>query len=74
VDNIAQALNPLVAHSAGGGLPRLTFRIEEVAQILGVSEMSVRRMLGAGELKAVRRFRSPLIPVTELVRFVGKAR
>lgn len=55
-------------------LPRLSYRISEAAQMLGVSQMSVRRMLGAGEMKAVRRFRSPLIPAAELVRFVGKAR
>lgn len=55
-------------------LPRLTYKIAEAAVILGVSQMSVRRMVGAGEIKAVRRFRSPLIPAVELVRFVGKAR
>jgi excisionase family DNA binding protein len=55
-------------------LPRLTYKIAEAAKILGVSKMSVRRMVGAGEIKAVRRFRSPLIPAVELVRFVGKAR
>lgn len=56
------------------GLPRLAYRIAEAAEMLGISTMSVRRMLGAGEIKAVRRFRSPLIPAAELVRFVGKAR
>ena len=55
-------------------LPRYAYKISEVAVMLGVSKMSVRRMLGAGEIKAVRRFRSPLIPATELVRFCGKAR
>jgi len=55
-------------------LPRYAYKISEVAVMLGVSQMSVRRMLGAGEIKAVRRFRSPLIPAAELVRFVGKAR
>lgn len=55
-------------------LPRYAYKISEVAVMLGVSQMSVRRMLGAGEIKAVRRFRSPLIPAAELVRFVGRAR
>jgi len=55
-------------------LPRYAYKISEVAVMLGVSRMSVRRMLGAGEIKAVRRFRSPLIPAAELVRFCGKAR
>jgi len=55
-------------------LPRYAYKISEVAVMLGVSQMSVRRMLGAGEIKAVRRFRSPLIPAAELVRFCGKAR
>lgn len=55
-------------------LPRYAYKISEVAEMLGISQMSVRRMLGAGEIKAVRRFRSPLIPAAELARFVGKAR
>lgn len=56
------------------GLPRLTYKISEAAIILGVSTMSIRRMVGAGEIKAVRRFRSPLIPAVELVRFAGRAK
>ena len=65
---------PSAEQEVSNSLPRYAYKISEVAVMLGVSQMSVRRMLGAGEIKAVRRFRSPLIPAAELVRFVGKAR
>lgn len=65
---------PSAGREVPNSLPRYAYKISEVAVMLGVSQMSVRRMLGAGEIKAVRRFRSPLIPAAELVRFVGKAR
>lgn len=52
-------------------LPRLTYKVNEVATILGVSKMSVRRMLKNNQLRAVRSLRTPLIPFAELQRFTA---
>lgn len=61
------------ARAAATCLPRLLYKINESAEILGVSEMSVRRLISAGHLKASRRFRHLLIPKSELERFAQRA-
>jgi len=63
---------------AGGGrensLPRLTYKLNEAAFILGISTMSVRRLVDSGSLKSVRRLRHQLIPAAELERFAARAK
>jgi excisionase family DNA binding protein len=52
-------------------LPRLAYKVNEAAIILGVSKMSVRRLLKNNQLRAVRCLRTPLIPFAELQRFTA---
>jgi len=61
------------AGAAAPRLPRLLYKISEAAEILGISEMSVRRLIFAGHLKVSRRFRHLLIPRVELERFAQRA-
>jgi excisionase family DNA binding protein len=58
--------------AAAPSLPRLLYKISEAAQVLGISEMSVRRLISAGHLKVSRRFRHLLIPAGELSRFAAR--
>jgi len=55
-------------------LPRLTYKLNEAAVMLGISTMSVRRLVDSGTLKSVRRLRHQLIPAAELERFTARAR
>ncbi len=52
------------------GLPRLAYSTAEVAAILGVSYISVWRLVQRGLLKSSRAFRHLLIPLTEIQRFL----
>jgi excisionase family DNA binding protein len=45
---------------------RRTLKIKEVAELLGVTEISVRRLIDRGLLKPCRVFRHVLIPVEQL--------
>jgi len=48
---------------------RLTFKVPEASQILGINAHSLRRLIARGEIKVIRALRHPLIPVDELKRF-----
>jgi len=50
---------------------KLAFKISETAAMLGISESSVRRALERGEIKANRKFRHILIPMSEIKRFLA---
>ncbi len=43
-------------------LPRLAYRVDEVAKMLGISEKSVRRLIARGLLKPSKVLRHLLIP------------
>lgn len=49
---------------------RLAVKLKEAATALGVSELSIRRKISSGEIKANRAFRHITIPVKELEEFV----
>jgi excisionase family DNA binding protein len=51
-------------------LPKLLYSIKEAAQILGVSEKSVRRLLGRGLLKSNHALRVIRITRDSIVEFV----
>ena len=51
-------------------LPRLAYTMEEAAQILGCSYISVHRMIKRGLLKSLPHLRHKMIPASELARFV----
>ena len=55
-------------------LPRLTYKISEAAQILGISSMSIRRLISCKTFKVIKRLRIVLIPGAELERYARSAR
>jgi hypothetical protein len=54
-------------------LPRISYKINEAAQICGVSPITIRRAIERGLLKPSRAFRHPLIPADQLQRLIGGA-
>lgn len=53
------------------GQERLTYKVPEAAQILGINAHTLRRLIERGEIKVIRALRHPLIPVAELKRFAS---
>jgi excisionase family DNA binding protein len=53
-------------------LPRLAYSVREAADLLGVSEKSIRRLIDRGLLKASRALRHLLIPRKEIERFLER--
>jgi excisionase family DNA binding protein len=51
-------------------LARITYKIKEAAEIVGVSQISIRRAIKDGRLKVCRTFRHPLIPADQLRKMV----
>jgi excisionase family DNA binding protein len=51
-------------------LPRLAYTVEEVAVILGISTVSVRRLIRRGLLRPSRALRVLLISKSEIERFL----
>ncbi len=51
-------------------LPRLAYTMAETAQILGVSYISVHRLLKRGLLRSSKALRHKLIPAEEIQRFL----
>jgi len=49
---------------------RMAFKIKEAAQLLGVSEISIRRAIEKGQLRVSRAFRHLLIPASELEKLI----
>jgi excisionase family DNA binding protein len=51
-------------------LPKLAYSMEETAQVLGVSYITVHRLIKRGLLKASPALRHKLIPIVEIQRFL----
>jgi len=51
-------------------LPRLAYTMRETAKILGVSYITVHRLLKRGKLRASDAIRNKVIPKTEIERFL----
>jgi len=51
-------------------LPRLSYKINEAAKMLGVSPITVRRAISRGLLRPCRAFRHPLIPAEQLKKLI----
>ncbi len=51
-------------------LPRLTYTMREAAAILGVSYITIHRLLKRGLLRSCNALRHKLIPLTEIERFL----
>jgi excisionase family DNA binding protein len=56
--------------NANQPLPRLAYTMEETAQILGVSYITVHRLIKRGLLRSSSALRHKLIPMTEIQRFL----
>jgi excisionase family DNA binding protein len=54
----------------GQPLPRLAYTMAETAKILGVSYITVHRLLKRGLLRSSQALRHKLIPATEIDRFL----
>jgi excisionase family DNA binding protein len=54
----------------GQSLPRLAYSMQEVASILGVSYITVHRLIARGLLKSSSALRHKLIPLSEVERFL----
>jgi excisionase family DNA binding protein len=67
--NTAHASEPTQTHNAEP-LPRLAYTMRETAEILGVSYITVYRLLKRGKLRASDAIRSKVIPRTEIERFL----
>ena len=51
-------------------LPRLAYTMRETAGIIGVSYITVHRLLKRGKLRASDAMRNKVIPLTEIERFL----
>ena len=56
--------------SAKPALPKLAYSMKETAQVLGVSYITVHRLIKRGLLRSSSALRHKLIPVTEVERFL----
>jgi hypothetical protein len=56
--------------SAKPSLPKLAYTMAETGQVLGVSYITVHRLLKRGLLKSSSALRHKLIPVSEIERFL----
>lgn len=56
------------------GLPRRAWRVDEVAEMLGVSAQTVYRLLADGEIAYIAARSTRLIPVDEFERYLREAR
>ena len=54
-------------------IPRLAFTMRETAGILGVSYITVHRLLKRGKLRASDALRNKVIPKTEIERFLKES-
>jgi excisionase family DNA binding protein len=54
-------------------LPRLAYTMQETADILGVSYITVHRLLKRGLLRSSTALRHKLIPMTEIQRFLRES-
>lgn len=65
-----QALPPTATLAA---LPRLAYTMRETAEIIGVSYITVHRLLKRGKLHASDAIRNKVIPKTEIERFLRES-
>jgi len=66
--NSANASETAATHNTP--LPRLAYTMRETAAILGVSYITVHRLLKRGKLRASDALRCKVIPRTEIERFL----
>ncbi len=67
---MATVLHPKTASKSTNALPRLGYTMRETSQMLGVSYMTIHRLLKRGMLKSCSVLRTKLIPRDEIDRFL----
>lgn len=67
----ARASDPTPSNTEA--LPRLAYTMRETAEILGVSYITVYRLLKRGKLRASDAVRNKVIPRTEIERFLRES-
>ncbi len=60
-------------HATAATLPRLAYTMRETAEILGVSYITVHRLLKRGKMRASDAIRNKVIPLTEIQRFLRES-
>jgi len=64
---------PHNSNTTAAQLPRLAYTMRETAQILGVSYITVHRLLKRGKIRASDAIRNKVIPQTEIERFLRES-
>jgi len=60
----------IAANQEKSSIQKLAYTVEEAAQALGISSVTVYRLLARGLLKSSGALRHKVIPVTEIQRFL----
>lgn len=63
---------PVIAPEKQSALPKLAYTMAEAAQVLGVSYITVHRLLKRGLLKSSSALRTKIIPHREIERFLAE--
>lgn len=66
----SKAVNPQNQTATNHALPRLAYTMRETAEILGVSYITIHRLLKRGKLRASDAIRNKVIPLAEIERFL----
>jgi len=66
-DTLAQ-----VGSGQQNSIPRLTYKLREASEALGLSSNSVRRLILSGKLGAIRSLRHILVPLEEIRQWIDK--
>jgi predicted site-specific integrase-resolvase len=64
-------LVPAENQSDKAALPKLAYSMREAAEIIGVSYMTMHRLLQRGLLKSCSALRTKVIPYSEIQRFLS---
>ena len=60
----------LIPEQTGAAFPRLAYSVRETAEMLGVSEKTIRRLVARGMLRPSKALRHLRIPRSEIERFL----
>jgi excisionase family DNA binding protein len=61
----------LVVDNSRSHLPRLSYRPDEAADMLGLSRRSVDRLIASGQLRSIKMLRARLIPAASIESFLA---
>lgn len=67
---INATINETLETKPADALQKLAFSIPETSKIIGVSDVTVRRLLRRGKLRALSSLRHKIIPMAEIERFL----